>query len=672
MRKKKIVSVLLAGCMVLSQSSLLTYAYTDSEIEKRINEVGQSYFDSLDEASHEFSMEYDYDDSSSSSGGLLDWLFGSSDSYSKTASATVDDMAGAPEESSRADSKNSFDVSVEEEAFSGESLMAGASESDYRDNFQDDFVELNTAEFSNINEAGFVSVKTQPFSTFGADVDTASYATLRKSLLMPLYEQKLYDYDTRMPWDTIPTSAIRVEEMMNYFHYDYAEPEDGEKFGVTTNLTSCPWNDDTLLLKVGVKAEDNHFAKGSNIVFLVDTSGSMDCYDSLPLVKKALSILAKQLTAEDRVSIVTYAGSSKVVLQGASGEDYEEIIDALHRLSAGGSTNGADGINTAYELAEKYFIEGGNNRVILCTDGDFNVGVSSEGSLKDLISEKRESNIFLSCLGFGGVSINYSDTTMEALADNGNGNYFYIDSVREAQRALNEEFESTIYTVAKDTKFQVEFNPEAVSGYRLVGYDNRLMSAEDFNDDTKDGGEVGAGSTVTILYEVVPVDSDMDIPVVESRYDKKSVDAETESTDLDEYADELAFVKLRYKEPEADKSVLREYPIANVIEDMDEDTSWAAGVAQFGMLMRDSEYAGSSTFKDIFSRLKDDSDIMDDDYKAEFLYMLRIAKDYKDAETAMNKHDYDDYDDYYDVDDDDYYYDYDFDDDSDDYDWFDD
>jgi Ca-activated chloride channel family protein len=303
-------------------------------------------------------------------------------------------------------------------------------------------------------------------------------------------------------------------------------------------------------------------------------------------------------------------------------------MKAIKGLEAWGSTYGEGGINKAYEIAEKYFIEGGNNRVVLCTDGDFNVGVSSEAGLKDLISKKKETGVFFSCLGFG--SGNYSDTTMKTLASNGNGNYSYIDCPREANKALDEEFFSTIYTVAKDTKFQVEFNPKAVKGYRLIGYETRKMAAEDFTNDKKDGGEVGANQTVTVLYEVVPIDSNFEIPEVVSKY---GTETEVENPDK-----ELLTVNIRYKEPDADKSVLKEYPVTmdDFKEEMDEDTSWAAGVAQAGMLMRDSEYSGTSTFNDIYDRLKFDPEIMENDYKAEFLYLLRTMKKYKEQEEKEN------------------------------------
>ena len=403
--------------------------------------------------------------------------------------------------------------------------------------------------------------------------------------------------------------------MINYFDYSYPAAEDGEKFSVSQTIVPCPWNEDTLLYRVGVRAEEVDISGGSNIVFLVDTSGSMFWNNGLPLAQEALKTLQKNLTENDRVSIVTYAGSSTVVAEGLSGDQHKEIKEAIASLEAGGSTNGAEGILTAYEIAEEYFIKGGNNRVILCTDGDFNVGTSSEAGLIELIEEMKETGVFLSCLGFG--TGNYKDDKMEALADHGNGNYFYIDCTAEAEKALSNEIWSTLYTVAKDTKFQVEFNPETVAAYRIIGYENRQMSAEDFSDDTKDGGEVGSGQTVTILYEIVPVGSDYDVPEVESRYGN---DDETSISSADEYC----VLNIRYKEPGGDKSELRTYPVTTSMftEEMDYDTSWAAGVAQVGMLYRDSDFAGDSDYDDIIERLSQDPAVMTDDLKAQFLYIV--------------------------------------------------
>ena len=393
---KKIVAIILS--FMVATNPMFVFAHTDAEIEKRINEVGNEYLEFYRNGHEEIDVDYDM-------------AFEATEE-----AATVNATA--------AERKNFLAPS--------ETLMGA----------------YNTEEYALIEESGFKSAKTSPFSTFGADVDTASYSSLRRKLLEPLAYGNSY-------YNGIDDSAIRIEEMMNYFTYHYTEPAPGEKFGVTTNLCKCPWNNETLLLKIGIKAEETKEKQnGSNIVFLIDTSGSMFDFDKLPLVKKSLEILTEKLGENDTVSIVTYAGDERVALEGASGNDKEKILNVIDSLEAGGSTWGEGGINKAYEIAGKYYDKEKNNRVILCTDGDFNVGVSSEAALKELISKKRDSGVYFSCLGFGGG--NYSDTTMETLADNGNGNYFYIDCEREAERALSEEFFSTIYTVAKDVKFQVE------------------------------------------------------------------------------------------------------------------------------------------------------------------------------------------------------------------------
>ena len=595
------VAMMLQGGFTVQGAEAVTY--TDEEIEKRINEVGEAYIDFYRNGMAVIEEDMDF-------AGAFNTLTTGSARGKSTAPTAVYEEAEA---------------ATDDGAYEAVEAEAGLS---YTADIGDVFSDFPEADFQRenyhaIDESGFVSVKTQPFSTFGADVDTASYSSLRRKLLEP------YAYDANPYFAGIDDSAIRVEEMMNYFTYNYKEPEGDEKFGVTTTLNPCPWNEDSLLLKVGIRAESiAEEDAGSQIVFLIDTSGSMFDFDKLPLVKTSLGYLVDRLDAKDRISIVTYAGSEEVVLEGAPGDQHDEIMAAIARLEAWGSTWGEGGIQKAYEIAEKYYVKGGNNRVILCTDGDFNVGVSSEAGLKDLISEKRQSGVFFSCLGFGGG--NYMDTTMETLADNGNGNYFYIDSEREAERALSTEFFSTVYTVAKDTKFQVEFNPDTVKGYRLIGYENRKMAAEDFADDTKDGGEVGSGQTVTVLYEVIPADSDFEIPEVSSRYAKEKEDAAEEETDL---TGELLAVNIRAKDPDEDESRLWVYPVSmeDLAEEMDADTSWAAGVAQAGMVMRDSAYAGTTTLEGIFDRLKNDPEIMENDFKAEFLFLLRAMKTYKES-----------------------------------------
>lgn len=473
----------------------------------------------------------------------------------------------------------------------------------------------NTEGYNSITEAGFITTNANRFSTFGADVDTATYSNFRRTVY-EAYEWRNDGYGM----GGLDREALRIEEMINYFNYSYPEAKDGEKFSVSQTVVPCPWNEDTLLYRVGVRAEKVDISGGSNIVFLVDTSGSMFWNNGLPLAQEALKILQKNLTENDRISIVTYAGDASVRAEGLSGDQHSEIKRIINSLEAGGGTNGQGGIIKAYEIAEKYFIEGGNNRVILCTDGDFNLGTSSEAGLIELIEEKKETGVFLSCLGFG--TGNYKDDKMEALADHGNGNYFYIDCTAEAEKALENEIWSTLYTVAKDTKFQVEFNPETVAAYRIIGYENRQMAAEDFSDDTKDGGEVGSGQTVTILYEIVPVGSNMDIPEVESRYEN---DEESFISGNNEYC----VLNIRYKEPDGKESQLRTYPVTTDMftRQMDLDTSWAAGVAQVGMLYRGSAYAGTSDYEDVIERLSEDPAVMEDDLKAQFLYIVGMLEE---------------------------------------------
>ena len=382
--------------------------------------------------------------------------------------------------------------SVLDSASNSEYVKIGYGESGY-----------DTREYDYQEEHRFVSTKDSPLSTFAADCDTASYSNIRS-----------YIEEGTLP----PAGAVRVEEMINYFDYDYvSDPETGKKFAVYTEYADCPWNADTKLMMVGLNttAIDMSEKKASNLVFLIDTSGSMYEENKLPLAQKAFKMLAENLDENDRISIVTYAGSDTVVINGVAGSDAYTICEALDSLEASGSTNGSAGLITAYEIAEQQFIKDGNNRVILATDGDLNVGLTSESDLVGLITEEKDSGIFLSVLGFG--SDNLKDNKLEALADHGNGNYSYLDSVYEAKKVLVDEMGGTLYTVAKDVKLQIEFNPEQVKGYRQIGYENRALSAEDFADDTVDGGEIGAGHVVTALYEVVPVDSEFDVPEAETK-----------------------------------------------------------------------------------------------------------------------------------------------------------
>lgn len=473
-------------------------------------------------------------------------------------------------------------------------------------NSVDDFdIQQNDEEYNYIKENGYTAVSSAPLSTFSADVDTASYTNVRRMI------------DDGMD---VPPDAVRIEEFINYFDYDYTDPADGEPFAVHTELSDCPWNDETELLMVGINTKGFDAVlderPAMNLVFLIDVSGSMYDDNKLPLVQKSFSMLTDNLTAADRVSIVTYAGSDEVVLEGADGNDRKKILRAINDLEAGGSTAGAAGINTAYDIAQKYFIDGGNNRVILATDGDLNVGLSSESELTRLIEEKRESGVFLSVLGFG--TGNYKDNRLEALADYGNGNYSYIDSEKEAKKVLVDEMSGTLFTVAKDVKFQLEFNPANVKGYRLIGYENRVMAAEDFNDDTKDAGEIGAGHSVTVLYEIVPADSKMELGESELKYASDSEGV---------MGDELLTVNIRYKEPEGSESKLLTYPVNKSLysDKMSADMNFASCVAEFGMLLRNSRYIGDITYKDVSAQLSK-YDYSDDDYKDEFIYLVNTMK----------------------------------------------
>ena len=504
--------------------------------------------------------------------------------------------------------------SVMDSASNSEYVKIGYGESGY-----------DTREYDYQEEHRFVSTKDSPLSTFVADCDTASYSNIRS-----------YIEEGTLP----PTGAVRVEEMINYFDYDYvSDPEAGKKFAVYTEYADCPWNKDTKLMMVGLNtaAIDMSEKKASNLVFLIDTSGSMYEENKLPLAQKAFKMLAENLDENDRISIVTYAGSDTVVLNGVAGSEAYTICEALDSLEASGSTNGSAGLITAYEIAEQQFIKDGNNRVILATDGDLNVGLTSESDLIGLITEEKDSGIFLSVLGFG--SDNLKDNKLEALADHGNGNYSYLDSVYEAKKVLVDEMGGTLYTVAKDVKLQIEFNPEQVKGYRQIGYENRALSAEDFADDMVDGGEIGAGHVVTALYEVVPVDSEFDVPETETKYTSKK-----QSTD---YSGELATVNIRYKEPDGDKSTLETAVIKaeSGQKKMSHDLSFASAVAVYGMLLTDSAYKGTATYKMVEELAEAGITVQTDErnmaqasndqlYRSQFLELVRKTEKIPQCEPA--------------------------------------
>lgn len=452
-------------------------------------------------------------------------------------------------------------------------------------------IAYDTREYDSMTENGFVSTADRPLSTFAADRDTASYSNVRA-----------YIETGCLP----PDGAVRIEEMLNYFTYDYRKkPENGEKFSIYTEYSDCPWNKDTKLMMVGINTDEIDFEdkKPSNLVFLIDTSGSMYEDNKLPLVQQSFAMLAENLDENDRVSIVTYAGEDTVVLSGTPGSEQYTITEALSSMTAEGCTNGGDAIITAYELAEKNFIEGGNNRVILATDGDMNVGLTSESDLVDLITEeKKENNIFLSVLGFG--TDNLKDNKLEALADNGDGNYAFIDSAYEAKKVLVDEMGGTLNTVAKDVKFQIEFNPENVKGYRQIGYENRALADADFDNDAVDGGEIGAGHMVTVLYEIVPAGSDFEVSAAEHKYGTDNGDSKAD------YSGELVTVNIRYKEPDGDKSSLVSHVVKtdSYSSEMSSDMSAASAVAAYGMILKNSEYAGSADLDMVLSLIGDKVD----------------------------------------------------------------
>lgn len=456
-------------------------------------------------------------------------------------------------------------------------------------------------EYTQIQESGFLSAAASPLSTFAVEADTAAYSNVRRLIVQG--------------WPIEP-EAVRIEEMINYFHYDYPAPENGEPFSVKTEMAPCPWNSDTNLLLVGLQARELDMAqrKPSNLVYLLDVSGSMSDGNKLPLVKRAFRLLTENLGENDRISIVTYASTDAVILEGAKGSDQYAIMSAIEALDAGGSTHGSRGIQTAYRIARENFIEGGINRVILATDGDLNVGLTSEEELTKLIEEKRDSGVFLSVLGFGYG--NLKDDRLEALAKNGNGNYYYIDSLLEAKKVLVEQLGGTLSTVAKDVKIQVEFNLEQVKGYRLIGYENRMLAAEDFLDDTKDAGEIGAGHRVTALYEIAGPES------------AQTVEAGTSKEQPKPYSggDSLMTVKIRYKQPDGSVSQELDFPVETDAyrETMSPDMNFASAVAQTGLILRQSDYAGSASYEGVLEQLGDLRAFEDDAYKQEFCLLVQL------------------------------------------------
>ncbi len=477
---------------------------------------------------------------------------------------------------------------------------------------------FNTEGYASFNENGFKNVLNNPLSTFSIDVDNASYSNIRRFI-----------NQGQLP----PPDAVRIEEMINYFRYNYPEPDGEHPFSVYTELSVCPWNTSHYLMQVGLRGKsiDKSNLPPSNIVFLIDVSGSMDSPNKLPLLKSAFSLLVNELRPKDRVAIVVYAGAAGLVLESTPGNRKETIMRAIDHLNAGGSTAGGAGLRLAYSVAERNFIDGGNNRIILATDGDFNVGESSNGGMERLVEEKRKSGIFITVLGFG--MGNYKDDKMEIIADKGNGNYAYIDNLMEARKVLVREFGGTLFTIAKDVKFQIEFNPAKIQSYRLLGYENRLLNDEDFNDDRKDAGEMGSGHNVTALYELVPAGSDERIPSIDPlKYQPErnitGGDYNREHTRSPEYLT----IKVRYKKPNGETSRLLEVPVKGQVASVErasDNIRFAAAVSEFGMLLRESEYKGRSTMDQAITLAAGARGEDEDGYRAELIRMMRTVKDLK-------------------------------------------
>lgn len=469
--------------------------------------------------------------------------------------------------------------------------------------------QFNTEEYDGINENIFHDALRNPLSTFSIDVDAASYANIRRFI-----------QGGQRP----PKDAVRIEEMVNYFRYDYPQPKGEDPFSINTEISSAPWNEKHKLVLIGLQGKNipKENLPPSNLVFLIDVSGSMSDANKLPLLKSSFKLLVQQLREQDHVAIVVYAGAAGLVLPSTSGADKKTILESLEKLEAGGSTAGGAGIRLAYDVAKQYFNKEGNNRVILATDGDFNVGESSNGGMEKLIEEKRKEGVFLTVMGFG--MGNYKDSKMETIADKGNGNYLYIDSILEAQKALVNEFGGTLFTIAEDVKLQIEFNPAKVKAYRLIGYENRMLKSEDFNNDKKDAGELGSGHTVTALYEIIPIGVDSEFyKIDELKYQTSKLDPKTSE------GDELMTVKFRYKKPDGETSKLITHSLVNEnvsLEKTSDNFRWASSVAAFGMMLRESEYLNKFSEESIIRLAQNAKGEDKEGYRAEFISLMKADK----------------------------------------------
>jgi len=475
-------------------------------------------------------------------------------------------------------------------------------------NFSYSQIKQDDEEYGSYKENRFFTAQDQPLSTFSLDVDAASYSNMRRMV-----------NQGQMP----PKDAIRIEELINYFSYKYDAPTGDNPVNIVTESATCPWNEKHKLVRIGVKAKEipSENLPASNFVFLLDVSGSMQSPNKLELVKSSLKLLSNNLRSKDRVAIVVYAGAAGVVLESTAGNDRPKIIEAIEKLSAGGSTAGGAGIELAYKIAEKNFISNGNNCIVLCTDGDFNVGVSNPAELENLIESKRKTGIFLTVLGYG--MGNYKDNKLQTLSEKGNGNHAYIDNLQEANKVLVNEFGSTMYTVAKDVKLQIEFNPAYVNAYRLIGYESRLLNKEDFNDDTKDAGELGSGHTVTALYEIIPVGVKNTFGGVDDlKYQKQKNN--TDSPKLNNNSGEMLTIKLRYKLPSDNNSKKMEVPVKveNANVKTSDDFQFVMAVAMFGQILKSSDFKGNASYKTVIEYAKKGIGADHHGYRKEFIRLV--------------------------------------------------
>lgn len=475
--------------------------------------------------------------------------------------------------------------------------------------YKKQLIEVSQEDYESLEENSFENPKTTPLSTFSIDVDNASYTNVRRFI---------------NNGQTVPKDAVRVEEMVNFFKYEYPQPKNEHPFSINTEYSDCPWNKNHKLLRIGLQGKDiaDNQLPASNLVFLIDVSGSMSDANKLPLLKQSLKVLVEQLRKKDKVAIVVYAGAAGLVLPPTSGDQKQIIIESLDKLASGGSTAGGAGIELAYKIAQENFIKGGNNRVLLATDGDFNVGASANSDMQTLIEEKRKSGVFLTCLGYG--MGNYKDSKMEVLANKGNGNYAYIDNIQEANRFLGKEFKGSMFAIAKDVKIQIEFNPKHVQSYRLIGYENRKLKDEDFTNDAIDAGELGSGHTVTALYEIIPTD-------VKSDYFKENADLKYTQTTAssNEFSNELATIKFRYKKPDGTNSIemVKVIKTESVpLEKSSDDFKFSAAVAWFGLKLRDSKLVENKSSNDIKSLAQKGLSNDKDGYKAEFIRLVESVK----------------------------------------------